>query len=113
MFMIKNASFLGDMSNKTMSSVEKQLSGSCADLFAAIRGEDVKCVEKLLDGGADPNFVNKDYETPLHYAAFKGRLDIVELLIRRGADVNRRTLVSRDSWEAGGNRATPQKPEQC
>jgi ankyrin repeat protein len=35
----------------------------CIDLLVAIHGGDIECIKRLLDGGANPNFVNKDYET--------------------------------------------------
>ena len=38
----------------------------CIDLFVAIHDGDIECIKRLLDGGANPNFANKDYETPLH-----------------------------------------------
>jgi len=43
----------------------------------------ISAVEALLDGGADPAAQNRDLDTALHVACFGGRLDIVELLIRR------------------------------
>lgn len=43
----------------------------------------------LLDHGADPNATNRFLETPLHIAAIKGRVPLVELLLSRGADPQR------------------------
>jgi ankyrin repeat protein len=56
---------------------------------AAARGY-VDLAEALLKAGADPNWLNKDGETPL-YAAIaveKPSKAMVELLLRSGADVN-------------------------
>jgi ankyrin repeat protein len=49
-------------------------------------------VELLLDAGADPNRYNPEgnhaHSTPLHQAALGGHLDVVRLLVRRGASVD-------------------------
>ncbi|WP_028974035.1 ankyrin repeat domain-containing protein [Spirochaeta cellobiosiphila] len=48
----------------------------------------IKAVELLLNRGADINQVDKDKETPLMNACYRGALGVVQLLIERGADVN-------------------------
>lgn len=40
----------------------------------------------LLDAGADPNVEQEGGWTPLHAAALHGDLDLIELLLRHGAD---------------------------
>lgn len=40
----------------------------------------------LLDGGADPNAVDEDKDTPLHYACSSGNVEIISLLLAKGAD---------------------------
>lgn len=40
----------------------------------------------LLDGGADPNAVDEDRDTPLHYACSSGNMEIISLLLSKGAD---------------------------
>jgi ankyrin repeat protein len=51
--------------------------------------KDVDLTRLLLDKGANPNVKeNEGGQTPLHFAANEGRKAIVELLLRRGADVN-------------------------
>ena len=42
----------------------------------------------FLDQGADVNAIDEYAETPLHYASYNGHLNIVELLVSHGADVN-------------------------
>jgi len=60
-------------------------------LFEAIRSKNVKSVQDILAKGniildppQQPNQVNK----PLAYAAAYGNLDIVKLILERGADIN-------------------------
>ncbi|KAH0812041.1 hypothetical protein GEV33_010750 [Tenebrio molitor] len=48
----------------------------------------VKKVKLLIDKGEIVNTVTNIGETPLHIAAFKGNVDIAELLIEKGASVN-------------------------
>lgn len=57
--------------------------------FAAQRG-DVREIERLLaSGGADVNAKTEHVEaTPLHIAAVLGQIDVVRLLIERGARVD-------------------------
>lgn len=40
----------------------------------------------LLEGGADPNAIDEDRDTPLHYACSSGNLEIISLLLAKGAD---------------------------
>ncbi len=55
-------------------------------LLHAIHKGQIKSVEALLDGGADINRLSGDGITPLMMAAGYGYTDIVELLLRRGAN---------------------------
>jgi ankyrin repeat protein len=55
-------------------------------LLHAIHTAQIKSVDALLDGGADPNMKAGDGFTPLMMAAGYGYTDIVELLLRRGAN---------------------------
>jgi hypothetical protein len=63
------------------------------DLVTATDYEAIPVIEKLLDDGADINMTLQ--RTSLHAAAAKGNLEIVELLIERGADVNLRDIHGR------------------
>lgn len=47
-----------------------------------------KEAEKALKNGADLNARNKDGWTPAMVAGFRGRPDVLELLIEKGADIN-------------------------
>ena len=43
----------------------------------------------LINMGADPDWVDPNGQTPLYYAVRGGKYDTVELLLKRGANVNR------------------------
>jgi ankyrin repeat protein len=55
-------------------------------LFSAV--SDVTIVKILLDNSAEVNAKKKFARTPLHCAAFLGKLDSVEELIKRGANID-------------------------
>lgn len=56
-------------------------------LLKAIKNEDIKLVQQLLDRGADVNCQDEDGGwTPLHNAVHISRKDIVDLLLHHGAD---------------------------
>jgi ankyrin repeat protein len=62
--------------------------------------ENLEAVRMLLDLGLDPNAANKDGRTPLMGAALKGRNEVVQLLVDRGAMLDQRDLGSRDTDKA-------------
>ncbi len=66
--------------------------GCTPELHKAAREGDADRVKELLDAGADVNGRNADKQrlqyTPLHWAAYYGHLEIAELLISRGADLD-------------------------
>jgi ankyrin repeat protein len=47
-----------------------------------------RCCEASSGTRRDPNIKNKYGETPLHKAAFGGRVDVVKLLLEHGVDPN-------------------------
>jgi hypothetical protein len=63
------------------------------DLVTATDYEAIPVIEKMLDEGADVNATLE--RTPLHAAAENGSLEIVELLIAGGADVNLQDIHGR------------------
>jgi len=58
-------------------------------------------IAMLLDLGLDPNWANKDGRTPLMGAALKGRNEVVQLLVDRGAKLETRDRGSRDTEDVG------------
>ena len=65
--------------------------------------ENLEAVRLLLDLGLDPNHANKDGRTAIMGAAHKGRNDVIQLLVDRGAKLDARDFGSRDT----GNAASP------
>jgi len=68
-------------------------SGVDWDLVTATDYEAIPVIEKLLDNGADIDMTLQ--RTALHAAAENGNLEIVELLIGRGADANLKDIHGR------------------
>ena len=65
-------------------------------LVDAVRRGDVQEVARLLAAGADPNVKDPDGDAPLHITAEQSRADLVELLLRHGADPNAKKRKGRD-----------------
>src|SRR5688572_16726245 len=59
--------------------------------------ENVEAVRMLLDLGLDPNSANVEGRTPLMGAALKGRPEVIQLLVDRGAKLDMRDRGSRDT----------------
>ncbi len=53
-----------------------------------IPDQDVNLVQRLVDKGADVNHMGYNGNSPLHWAAYQGNLQVAEFLIDKGADVN-------------------------
>jgi hypothetical protein len=52
----------------------------------------VEIAALLITSGANPNVVNVNGETPLHWAAFHGSKETVEVLLSKGANVNAKNV---------------------
>jgi ankyrin repeat protein len=59
--------------------------------------ENLEAIRMLLDLGLDPNGANNEGRTPLMGAALKGRNEVVQLLVDRGARLETRDRGSRDT----------------
>jgi ankyrin repeat protein len=53
-------------------------------MFCIARGRD-ELAQYLIEKGADVNYVDKKFDTPLSYAAFYGKPEIAKLLLDKGA----------------------------
>ncbi|PIA25930.1 hypothetical protein AQUCO_10200003v1 [Aquilegia coerulea] len=62
-------------------------------LMYLVNEGDLEGINELLDLGTNVNFSDIDGRTALHIAACQGRTDVVELLIRRGAQID-----PKDCW---------------
>jgi len=69
--------------------------GMWTPLAIACLRENEDVAKVLLDGGADPNIGSADGTMPLHYAAEKGKTELVRALISNGADVNAQNTSSK------------------
>ena len=67
-----------------------QMAGPEADLLGAVSSGQEATVSRLLNEGANPNAKNPSSWTPLHMAAYSGRLGAARALLEHGADVNAR-----------------------
>ena len=59
--------------------------------------ENLEAMRMLLDLGLDPNHANNEGRTALMGAAMKGRTDVVQLLVDRGAKLDQHDQGSRDT----------------
>jgi len=56
-------------------------------LMTAVNRNDKEQVQQLVDQGADVNQLESNGDAPLIMAAYKGHSEIVEILLKAGADV--------------------------
>ncbi len=71
--------------------VHKDVSGAALITFK--QGGRKGAVKKILDFGLDLNLQSTDYDSPLHVACICGHLGIVRILLARGANPNKQSLV--------------------
>ena len=75
---------------------------SKVSLFDSIRQGDLKHTKSLIEEVTNINIKDNKGETPLHIAVDKGHLEIVKLLVEKGADINARVSYPPDGkWEGG------------
>ncbi|MHC4660255.1 MAG: ankyrin repeat domain-containing protein [Planctomycetota bacterium] len=58
------------------------------------KNADISVVEQLLDAGADPEALAFKWMTPLHLATLCNRTDIIEILLKKGVNMDSKTEFS-------------------
>lgn len=66
----------------------------------AVRFGFVEDAEAALKAGANPNLCHNGYQYPLSRAIFRRNLEIIELLLKYKADVNKNAQNTSNLWEA-------------
>jgi ankyrin repeat protein len=69
------------------------------------RKDNLETIRMLLDLGLDPNHQNNEGRTALMAAALKGRDEVIQLLVERGAKLELRDRGSRDTHNLGSQAA--------
>jgi ankyrin repeat protein len=75
---------------------DNQLAAGATPLMRAAKSLDLPAVRVLLEGGADPNLMTRNFTTAMVFAAGAGRgrageadtIEAMQLCLKRGADVN-------------------------
>ena len=76
----------------------RKMSSLNTQLFKAVSERDIAKCKYLLDLGADVNAMNNTVKiTPLHVASVLGFIDICELLLEYGADMNIKNIHNETS----------------
>lgn len=68
-------------------SIEDAMDSGVRLMYLANEG-DLEGIQELLDSGTAVNFRDIDNRSALHVAACQGRTNVVDLLLRRGAEVD-------------------------
>jgi len=80
------------------------LVSNCATLLVdVIRQNKTEEAKAMLEKGANPNDL-EGCDTPLYWAALRGNKELVELLLKKGADPNLRSKECTESVDLGGFR---------
>lgn len=70
-------------------------------LYRAVGMNHLELAQILLDAGADPNQFNAIGNLPLHLAATSDSAEMIELLVRYGADIEKRDEISKSFGSKG------------
>jgi hypothetical protein len=88
-FAVISCLFLSLSTNSSAQRITPGIVASSSELLiGAVKKGDLKEVGKLIDDGADVNKVSSGV-TPLYWAVFKNKPEIVRYLLDKGADINK------------------------
>ncbi|XP_037541609.1 ankyrin repeat and SOCS box protein 2 [Nematolebias whitei] len=88
----------------------KRTSHGETPLLVAVSGVHQRCVQLLLENGADPDIPNHEKETPLYKACERSNPAIVAALLNHGAEVN---TICIQGWTALQEAASRDNVEIC
>ena len=71
--------------------MKNDISLNSKEFFKAVEEGDVETVSSLLETGIDPNLENKDGDTALHLASYKGHPKVVKFLLKSGTNIKRKS----------------------
>jgi ankyrin repeat protein len=81
--------------DNSFDSIRDQSSNNCTLMHAAASGNNIDCMQLLVELGSDVNSLDNLYATPLHYACARGCHESVHFLATNGAHIN-----AKDQYEA-------------
>lgn len=88
-----------NFSNSNLNFIKEYNDPDYAIQHAIIRG-DLNTVKEVVKSGYDVNkIIRRTLNAPLHLASHHGKLDIVNFLISKGADVNKKSRILEGSGE--------------
>lgn len=68
--------------------ITEEWSESEKEIFNAVINGDVDKVNQLLESGLDPSLKDSEGMSPLHFAADRGHLELLQILLKKGAFVD-------------------------
>ena len=71
---------------------KRNKAGGFTPLHCACSQEHIKIVDALLASGASVHIVDDENWRPGHYAADRGNIDILEVLLEKNSDPNAQTV---------------------
>ena len=72
-----------------------------SNLNIAVKNNSIKLVKYFLNKKINPNIVNNDGQTPLHIALKEGNKEIIDLLLKNGADISLKDKEGKKPFDYG------------
>ncbi|AVP87678.1 ankyrin repeat protein [Candidatus Phycorickettsia trachydisci] len=73
------------------------------DIATALAKKDLDLIQKLIQLGADPNFMSSGGETLLHIASAKGDISLLRILLSHGANIRAKNTHNKSVFEVAAN----------